>query len=259
LQDAGEKLKLYRRKTAGHRRTKFGAETLPTLSCFFANVAGMFLWKNVLMDFSATERARRIRLILFDVDGVLTDGKIWTLPLASVRPSAGSAGEVAPVHTEENFEAKEFHAQDGVGISLARIGGIHCGFVTKRSSEAVAQRARALRIEYLFMGQDYKMRAVEEIIQRGSFTIDQIAYVGDDVIDLPVMRVCGLAIAVANARDQVKAVAHYVTPHSGGQGAGRDATDFVLESHGILDRCIEEYLDERNAPAAVIAAERGGG
>ena len=99
------------------------------------------------------------------------------------------------------------------------------------------------------MGQEYKIQAVREILQRGSFTLDQIAYVGDDVIDLPVMRVCGLAIAVANARDQVKAAAHYVTPRAGGQGAGRDAIDFVLQAQGILDQCIEEYLDEGNAPA----------
>jgi 3-deoxy-D-manno-octulosonate 8-phosphate phosphatase (KDO 8-P phosphatase) len=202
------------------------------------------------MDFSAAERARRIRLILFDVDGVLTDGKIWTLPLAAVSQSSADPAGLT-------FEPKGFHAQDGVGISLARIGGIHCGFVTKRSSEAVAQRARALRIEYVYMGQDYKMHAVRDIMQRGSFTLEQIAYVGDDVIDLPVMRVCGLAIAVANARDQVKAAAHYITPNVGGRGAGRDAIDFVLAAHGTLDQCIEEYLDERNAatPAAAATAD----
>jgi 3-deoxy-D-manno-octulosonate 8-phosphate phosphatase (KDO 8-P phosphatase) len=211
------------------------------------------------MDFSAAERARRIRLILFDVDGVLTDGKIWALPHATVSPpSAAPAGETEAVSMEKTFEPKGFHAQDGVGISLARIGGIHCGFVTKRTSETVARRARALRIEYLYMGQDYKMHAVREIMQQGSFTIDQIAYVGDDVIDLPVMRVCGLAVAVANARDQVKAVAHYITPNAGGQGAGRDATDFILKAHGILDSCIEEYLDERNAAASAIAAGHRG-
>jgi 3-deoxy-D-manno-octulosonate 8-phosphate phosphatase (KDO 8-P phosphatase) len=192
------------------------------------------------MDFSAAERARRIRVILVDVDGVLTDGKIWILPLAGADS------------TEKKFEAKGFHAQDGVGISLARIGGIHCGLVTKRTSETVALYARTLRMEYLYMGQDYKIRAVRDIMQRGSFTLDQIAYVGDDVIDLAVMRVCGLGIAVANARDQVKAAAHYITPNAGGQGAGRDAVDFILQAHGILDQCIEEYLDEHNAAAAAI-------
>src|ERR1700679_2554270 len=132
---------------------------------------------NSAMDFTAAERARRIRLILFDVDGVLTDRKIWTLPLGP---------------TEKTFAPKAFHAHDGIGISLARIGGIHSGVITKRASEAVALRARALRMEYVYMGQDYKIRAVREIMQKGSFTLDQIAYVGDDVIDLPVMRVCGL-------------------------------------------------------------------
>ena len=191
------------------------------------------------MNFSAAERARRIRLVLFDVDGVLTDGKIWSLPTAIEVPA------------DKTFEPKGFHAHDGIGISLARIGGIHTGVVTKRTSETVAQRARALRMEYVYMGQDFKIRAVSEIMQRGSFTLEQIAYVGDDVIDLPVMRVCGLAIAVANARDQVKAAAHYITPRAGGEGAGRDAIDFILQAHGILDQCIEEYIDQRHAaPAA---------
>jgi 3-deoxy-D-manno-octulosonate 8-phosphate phosphatase (KDO 8-P phosphatase) len=194
------------------------------------------------MDFSAAERARRIRLILFDVDGVLTDGKIWILPLASAGTQADGA--------EKTVEAKGFHAQDGVGISLARIGGLHCGLITKRTSEAVARYARALRIDYLYMGQDHKIKAVRDIMLRGSFTLDQIAYVGDDVIDLPVMRVCGLAVAVANARDQVRAAAHYITPNAGGQGAGRDAVDFVLQAHGILDQCIEEYLNEHHAEQA---------
>ncbi|MGB8538960.1 MAG: HAD hydrolase family protein [Acidobacteriaceae bacterium] len=190
------------------------------------------------MNFSAAERARRIRLVLFDVDGVLTDGKIWSVPTTIEVPA------------DKTFEPKGFHAHDGIGISLARIGGIHTGVVTKRTSETVAQRARALRMEYVYMGQDYKIRAVSDIMERGSLTLDQIAYVGDDVIDLPVMRVCGLAIAVANARDQVKAAAHYVTPHAGGEGAGRDAIDFILQAHGILDQCIEEYIGEHHAAVA---------
>src|SRR5450631_3011420 len=190
------------------------------------------------MNFSAADRARRIRLVLFDVDGVLTDGKIWSLPTTIEAPP------------DKTFEPKGFHAHDGIGISLARIGGIHTGVVTKRTSETVAQRARALRMDYVYMGQDYKIRAVSEIMQRGSFTLDQIAYVGDDVIDLPVMRVCGLAIAVANARDQVKAAAHYITPNPGGQGAGRDAIDFILAAQGKLDKAIEAFLDHDNPAAA---------
>src|ERR1700744_3143270 len=190
---------------------------------------------NSAMELTAAERARRVRIILFDVDGVLTDGKIWTLPQGSM---------------EKTFEPKGFHAHDGIGVSLARIGGIHTGVVTKRTSETVAQRARALRMEYVYMGQDYKIRALREIMQRASFTLDQIAYVGDDVIDLPVMRVCGLAIATANARNEVKAAAHYITPNAGGEGAGRDAIDFILQAHGILEQCIEEYIDEHNPASA---------
>ena len=190
------------------------------------------------MDFSAAERARRIRLVLFDVDGVLTDGKIWSLPTTIEAPA------------DKTFEPKGFHAHDGIGISLARIGGIHTGVITKRTSETVAQRARALRMEYVYMGQDYKIRAVSEIMQRGSFTLDQIAYVGDDVIDLPVMRQCGLSIATANARKEAKSAAHYVTPNPGGFGAGRDAIDFILTAQGTLEKVIEQYLDESNAAAA---------
>jgi 3-deoxy-D-manno-octulosonate 8-phosphate phosphatase (KDO 8-P phosphatase) len=118
----------------------------------------------------------------------------------------------------------------------------------------VAQRARALRMEYVYMGQDYKIRALREIMQRASLTLDQIAYVGDDVIDLPVMRVCGLAIATANARSEVKAAAHYITPNVGGEGAGRDAIDFILQAHGILEQCIEEYIDE-HIPAAAAGQQ----
>ncbi len=192
------------------------------------------------MSVSAADRARKIRVILFDVDGVLTDGAIWFFPAAG---SSQSALEDAP---RKLVEAKGFNAHDGSGISLARIGGIKCGIVTKRSSETVAQRARDLRLEYVYMGQSSKMQAVREIMQKESIAIEAIAYVGDDVIDLPVMRLCGLAIAVPNARPQVKAAAHLVTRNPGGQGAGRDAIEFILEAQGTLDQCIEKYIDESN-------------
>ena len=94
------------------------------------------------------------------------------------------------------------------------------------------------------------MQAVREILKRAGIGLEELAYVGDDIVDLPVMRLCGLAIATANARPQVKAAAHWVTPHPGGQGAGRDAIDFILEAQGSLARVIEEYLDEANSAAA---------
>jgi len=202
---------------------------------------------------TATERARRIKIILFDVDGVLTDGTIWLVPA----PAGGSASVGKQLDGKKDqmgfgiqstsmMEAKGYSAHDGAGISLARLGGLKIGIITKRISETVATRARDLKLEYVYMGQAFKMQAVREIMAMEGVTLEEIAYVGDDVIDLPVMRQCGLAIAVANAREQVKAAAHYITPNSGGYGAGRDAVDFILDAKGVLNDCIEAYIDEEN-------------
>jgi 3-deoxy-D-manno-octulosonate 8-phosphate phosphatase (KDO 8-P phosphatase) len=205
------------------------------------------------MTLTANERARRIKIILFDVDGVLTDGTIWLVPGPAGVNSVigdqlkGKDGHVGfGVQSTTMMEAKGYSAHDGAGISLARLGGMKCGIITKRISETVATRARDLKLEFVYMGQAYKMHAVREIMAKEGATLDEIAYVGDDVIDLPVMRQCGLAVAVANARDQVKAAAHYVTPHAGGNGAGRDAVDFILEAKGVLNSCIEAYIDEES-------------
>lgn len=216
---------------------------------------------------TAEERARRIQLIIFDVDGVLTDGGIWLFPAPGGDTSGHSTAQRADEHKDKGgyaissqsmVEAKGFNAHDGTGISLARLGGMKCAIITKRISETVALRARDLRLEYVYMGQAYKMQATREMMAKENITLEQIAYVGDDVIDLPVMRVCGLAIAVANARDQVKAAAHYVTPRSGGHGAGRDAIEFILAAKGILEETIERYIDERNPLPASMDIGKGG-
>ena len=188
------------------------------------------------MTLSAQDRARRIKIVLFDVDGVLTDGGIWLLPI----PVAASDGST----TTRMVEVKGYSAHDGLGVKLARLGGMKIGFITKRISETVALRARDLRIEFVYQGQNFKMQAVRDIMAKEGVTLDEIAYVGDDVIDLPVMRECGFAVAVANARERVKAEAHYVTRHRGGQGAGRDAIEFILEAKGVLDQCIAECIAE---------------
>ncbi len=206
------------------------------------------------MTLTAHERARRIKVVLFDVDGVLTDGTIWLVPSPNQKPPSdsnqkfpGNDGGVGfGIQSATMMEAKGYSAHDGAGISLARIAGLKCGVITKRISETVATRARDLKLEYVYMGQAFKMRAVHEIMQKENVTLDEIAYVGDDVIDLPVLRQCGFAVAVANAREQVKAAAHYITPHSGGQGAGRDVIDFILDAKGVLNDCIETMIDESN-------------
>ena len=202
------------------------------------------------MSVSAEERARRIKIILFDVDGVLTDGTIWIYPMPVALPD-GSL-------TTKMVEAKGFSAHDGAGMSLARLGGMKAGLITKRISETVAIRARDLKLEFVYQGQAFKMQAVRDIMEKEGVALEEIAYVGDDVVDLPVMRVCGLAIAVANAREQVKAEAHYVTPHRGGDGAGRDAIEFILEAKGVLDKCIADSIDEGNPVPAGMDIGKGG-
>jgi 3-deoxy-D-manno-octulosonate 8-phosphate phosphatase (KDO 8-P phosphatase) len=187
-------------------------------------------------EMTAEARAEKIKVLIFDVDGVLTDGQIFVIP--------GLDGK--------GIESKGFAAHDGLGISLARLGGLRVGIITKRNSQTVAIRARDLKLEFVYQGQAHKMNAIHEILEKTGYSIEELAYVGDDIIDLPVMRQCGLAIATANARQKVKEVAHYITPNSGGFGAGRDAIDFILSAQGTLEQVIDQYLDAEN-PAAGVA------
>ena len=202
------------------------------------------------MTISAEDRARRIKIVLFDVDGVLTDGTIWIYPMPVALPD----GSV----TTKMVEAKGFSAHDGAGMTLARLGGMKVGVITKRISETFALRARDLKMEFVYQGQAFKMKAVREIAEKEGVTLDEIAYVGDDVIDLPVMREVGLGVATANARAQVKAEAHYVTPHGGGEGAGRDAIEFILAAKGLLQKCIEASIDESNPMPPAMDIGKGG-
>jgi 3-deoxy-D-manno-octulosonate 8-phosphate phosphatase (KDO 8-P phosphatase) len=211
---------------------------------------------------SVVDRARKIKIILFDVDGVWTDGTIWLVP-AAARSSlldeiSGKETIGFGVNSTTMTEAKGYSAHDGTAISLARIGGMKCGVITKRISETVATRARDLKLEFVYQGCAFKMQAIREIMEREGVTLDEICYVGDDVIDLPAMREVGFAVAVANARDRVKAEAHYITPNSGGYGAARDAVEFILEAKGTLDQCIEAYIDERNPIPPSMDIGRGG-
>jgi 3-deoxy-D-manno-octulosonate 8-phosphate phosphatase (KDO 8-P phosphatase) len=202
----------------------------------------------------STDRARKIKVILFDVDGVLTDGTIWLFPAppgvprsteAHAQQHANSAGY--GIVSQNVIEAKGFHAHDGTAISMARLGGLKTGFVTKRISETVALRARDLKIDYVFQGASNKSEVLDKILADNNFCEEEIAYVGDDIIDLPIMQRCGLAIAVANARPQVTAMAHYQTPSGGGAGAARDAVEYILKAQGILDKVIDAYIYARSS------------
>ena len=216
------------------------------------------------MALTARDRARKIKIVLFDVDGVFTDGTIWLVPgpaggkvLDEIRAKSGDSIGFG-VGSATMVEAKGYSAHDGTAISLARIGGLKCGVITKRVSETVATRARDLKLEFIYQGCAFKMQAIREIMQKEGVGLDEICYVGDDVIDLPAMREVGFAVAVANARERVKAEAHYVTPNAGGYGGARDAVEFILEAKGDLDRCIEAYIDERNPIPPSMDIGRGG-
>ena len=208
------------------------------------------------------ERARKIKLLLFDVDGVLTDGTIWLFPAPagaqlSTQEHArqhGSEGGFGIV-SQTTVEAKGFHAHDGTSISLAHLAGIKTGLITKRISETVALRARDLRLEHVHQGIQDKLTVFEEILSKEGLRHEQAAFVGDDIIDLPILRNCGLAIAVANARPEVKEDAQYITEHRGGEGALRDAVEYILKAQGKWEQVMREYIQERS-PVKKGAAER---
>ncbi len=202
---------------------------------------------------SAQARARKIKLLLFDVDGVLTDGKLYIFPAP-----AGAQGTVldkssrhAPLggfgfESPSMIEAKGFNAHDGTSISLARLGGIRTGLITKRVSETVALRARDLQLEFVEQGIADKRTCFLQIVAQAGLQPEEAAFVGDDVIDLPAMRAGGLAIAVKNARAEVKREAHHITVHAGGDGALRDAVEFVLKAQGKWKKVVEAYIGERS-------------
>lgn len=187
---------------------------------------------------SAAARARKIKLLLFDVDGVLTDGKMFFLP------QHDNSQENAQLSAQGSIEFKGFHAHDGVAISLARVGGLRTGLITKRYSETVALRARDLKLEFVLQGIHDKGAAFKQTVKDAGLTLDEAAFVGDDIVDLPAMRHAGLAIAVQNARTDVKKESHYTTPHSGGEGALRDAVEFILKSRGRWKKVLDAYLME---------------
>ncbi len=168
------------------------------------------------------ERARRIRLVIFDVDGVLTDGSLFI----------GDDGQ----------EYKAFHSRDGHGMKMLQTSGVDIAIITGRTSEVVRHRVADLGIRHVYQGQRDKLVAFEELTRSLGLSTEEIAYVGDDVVDLPVMRRVGLAIAVQDAHALVKQHAHWQTPHGGGRGAGRDVCELIMEAQGTLDAEMAKYL-----------------
>jgi 3-deoxy-D-manno-octulosonate 8-phosphate phosphatase (KDO 8-P phosphatase) len=172
-----------------------------------------------------TRRASRVRLILMDVDGVLTDGRIWYAP-----------------DGDTLIEMKAFDVVDGAGIVLARMGGIATGFVSGRSSRIVAERARELKVDEVHLGVRDKAAVLEQIFGKRSLTAADVAFVGDDVVDLPAMRRVGFPVAVSNASNEVKAHASYITVARGGRGAVREVVELILKAQGAWDRLVADFL-----------------
>jgi 3-deoxy-D-manno-octulosonate 8-phosphate phosphatase (KDO 8-P phosphatase) len=168
------------------------------------------------------QRAKRVRLLIFDVDGVLTDGSLFI----------GDDGQ----------EYKAFNSRDGHGIKMLQKHGVTVGIITGRTSQVVAHRMANLGISHVYQGKLEKLPAFEELIAELGVTPEQTAYVGDDVVDLPVMRRVGLAIAVQDAHALVKQHSHWQTPHGGGRGAARDVCELLMEAHGVLQQELDSYL-----------------
>jgi 3-deoxy-D-manno-octulosonate 8-phosphate phosphatase (KDO 8-P phosphatase) len=133
---------------------------------------------------------------------------------------------------------KVFNAADGLGLSLAHTMGIQTGFITGRKSPAVTRRAEENKVDYVYLGQAHKIAAFEECLHKAGVTEEQTAYMGDDLPDIPVALRCGLAVAVANAVPEVKAVSHYITQARGGEGSAREVVELVLKAQGRWDEAI---------------------
>jgi 3-deoxy-D-manno-octulosonate 8-phosphate phosphatase (KDO 8-P phosphatase) len=173
-----------------------------------------------------TERAKRVRLILLDVDGVLTDGRIFFVP-------DGEGGVV---------ESKSFDVVDGAGIACAHRAGLQTGIISGRESPAVTARADELGIKEVHQGIRDKAHALERVVQRTRVEPENICFAGDDIVDLPVMRRVGFPIAVANAPEEVRAHAAYVTSARGGRGAVREIVELILRAQGKWDEIVAEFL-----------------
>ncbi len=170
------------------------------------------------------KRASRIQVLLMDVDGTMTDGGVILLTQLD-----GSA-----------LEIKKFDAHDGQGLTLAHSAGIRTGCITGRESGALLRRAREMHMEFIYMKQPVKIPAYEEILQKTGVPESAVAYIGDDLPDLPLMRRVGLAVAVGDAVPEVKKAAHFTTRAVAGHGAVREAVELILKSKGIWKEMIDK-------------------
>ena len=170
-----------------------------------------------------TEKARSVRLLVLDVDGVLTDGRLY--------------------FSEDGQELKTFDTQDGHGIKMLQNAGIQCAIITGRNTQLVARRAANVGIKHLLQGREDKGIALKSLSQELNIPLDEIAYMGDDWPDLPAIRMAGFGVAVANAHRELRRYADLVTTATGGRGAVREICDLILESQGLYQQALTPYLE----------------
>lgn len=173
-------------------------------------------------------RATRLRVLLFDVDGVLTDGTVL-------------------LHGD-GTESKRFHIRDGTAVVLARRAGLKVGLISARASDATLQRASQLEFDYVHQVPSSKLAAYESVLRTAGVDDDVVAYMGDDLIDLPILRRAGFAAAPADAVEEVRVVAHWVSTRDGGLGAVREFVEFVLKAQDRWESAMAEYLDHLTTP-----------
>jgi 3-deoxy-D-manno-octulosonate 8-phosphate phosphatase (KDO 8-P phosphatase) len=177
------------------------------------------------VDEDVLARAARVKLLLMDVDGVLTDGTYWHVP--------DGQGGLA--------ETKAFDSQDGIALQWMRRYGLKGGIISGRLSVATEERARSAGFEHVYMGHVEKIPLFEEILEKSGLGAEAIAYVGDDFTDVVIMHRVGLAVATANAKAEVKAEAHYVTEAAGGHGAVRETVELLLKAQGRWTEVLDHY------------------
>jgi len=174
------------------------------------------------MSADATERAKNIKLMVFDVDGVMTDGSLYLC--------------------DDGQEYKAFNTQDGLGMKLLKASGVNLAIITGRTSNVVVKRAESTGVAHFFQGVEDKLAAFEQLAGELGLELTQCAFMGDDLVDLPPMLRCGFAVTVPAAPALVKARAHYVTPREGGRGAVRDVVEFIMRAQGTYDAQMAQYL-----------------
>ena len=177
------------------------------------------------MSSEVEQRATRIKLLLMDCDGVLTDGRIWLF--------------------ENGEEQKGFHTRDGLGIDLLHRAGLRSGIISGRTSSAVETRARTLGMSFLIQGHEDKVQAFNDVLAQAGVTKAEVSYIGDDLNDIPLLLQSGLGVAVADAAFETRQRAHYVTEAPGGFGAVREVIELILKSQGRWDELISSYISAR--------------